>query len=494
MNSSINSILNVARSAIFANQTGVRITSQNIANAQTEGYSRRTIHFVESRPDRTPGGRLGTGVSVQDVTRVRDELLDVTFRRESSKSSGFALREDVLGRVEQVFGEPSESGLAATMDAFWGSWSDLASRPSNNTARRTVQQRGAEVAATLQSFDRRLDEVGQHTQLRLQDATKDVNGLAEQLGRINREIVTAEGGGHEAHDLRDQRDRLLDTLAKIGSVRVLDRGNGSVAVMFENATIVDGPSYKQLSIDSLAGPPRELLVKVDGNAIDFAESGSVMGEMIRTLNEDIPGARARLDALAEAVVTQVNALHQRGRQPRADPADPVVPAGEFFAGDGVTASTIRLHSAIAADHTQVTTSADPDSPTENRIALAMAALQGRPKDNLVARELLGEDPWMQASGTLSLKPKPLTEYYPASLGEYYEDLVTEVALEVSSSANGKQVFGTIADQADARRQSVSGVSTDEELIKLMNFQQAYTAATKLVTTVDEMLQSVLNMV
>lgn len=491
MTSSISSILNVARSAIFANQTGVRVTSQNIANAQTEGYSRRTVHFGESRPDRTAAGLLGTGVSVQQVTRVRDDLLDVTFRRETSKSTGFALREDVLGRVEQVFGEPSEDGLAATLDAFWGSWSDLASRPSNTTARRTVQQRGAQVAATLQSFDRRLDEVGQHTQLRLQDAVKDVNGLAEQLGRLNREIVSAEGGGHEAHDLRDQRDRLLDTLAGIGSVRVLDRGSGSIGVMFENATIVDGPNHKELSIDSLAGPPRELLVRVGGNAIDFAESGSAMGEMIRTLNEDIPGARARLDALAEAVVTQVNALHERGTRPGATTANT---GGEFFVGAGTTASTINLSDAIAQDHSLIATSADPASPTENSIALAMAALQGRPGDNIKARDLLTDAVWMQVSGTLSLKPKPLTEYYPASLGEYYEDLVTEVALEVSSSANGKQVFGTIADQAEARRQSVSGVSTDEELIKLMNFQQAYTAATKLVTTVDEMLQSVLNMV
>jgi flagellar hook-associated protein 1 FlgK len=481
MNSSISSILNVARSAIFANQTGVRITSQNIANAQTEGYSRRTIHFVESRPDITPGGRLGTGVSVQDVTRVRDELLDVTFRRETSKATGFGLREDVLGRVEQVFGEPSEEGLAATLDAFWASWSDLSSRPSNNTARRTVQQRGAQVAATLQSFDSRLDEVGQHTALRLKDAVKDVNGLAEQIARLNREIVTAEGGGHEAHDLQDQRDRLLDTLAGLGSVRVLDRGHGSIAVMVQNATIVDGPNFKKLAVESTGAPP-VLRVEADGNPLDFSEGGSVMGEMVRTLNTDIPGARGRLNELATAIVSQVNALHNQGTRPGADPP---VGAGDFFAfNPGEAAATIRLHADIAGNHNLVATSTDAAKPTDNQVALAMAALQGRPADNLKAQEILSAADWTTFKGSLN----------GASLGEYYEDLVTEVALEVSSSGNGKQVFRTIADQADARRQSVSGVSTDEELIKLMNFQQAYTAATKLVTTVDEMLQAVLNMV
>ena len=107
MNSSLGSILNVARSAIFANQTGVRITSQNIANAQSEGYTRRAISFVESQPDVTPQGRLGTGVSVQQIKRVRDDLLDATFRRETGKAAGFELRQDVLqnqlaqGHVDQ---------------------------------------------------------------------------------------------------------------------------------------------------------------------------------------------------------------------------------------------------------------------------------------------------------------------------------------------------------------------------------------------------------
>lgn len=475
MNSSLGSILNVARSAIFANQTGVRITSQNIANAQSEGYSRRTISFVESRPDVTPIGRLGTGVTIQDVARVRDGLLDATYRRESGKAAGFELRQDVLGRVEQVFNEPSEDGLSATLDAFWASWSDLASRPTNPTARRMVQQRGSQVAAALQSFDRRLDEVQQHAVVRLTEAVGDINGISEQLGTLNREIVVAEGGGHEAHDLRDQRDRLLDKLSHLGSVRVLERENGSIAVMVENVTLVDGPEYRALST---SGSPPGIGLSMNGTAVDFGGEDSRLGSLVRSLNVDLPGIRGRLDDLASALVEQVNALHTAG-------FDASGAAGAaFFDPAGTTASTISLSAAIGGDSSLIVTSDAAGETTNNRVALALAALQGRPADNSVARDIVGAPAWTALSPALSGR----------SLGEYYEDVVTEVALGVSSAEHSSAVFRTIADQAEARRQSVSGVSTDEELIKLMNFQQAYTAATKLVTTVDEMMQSVLNMV
>lgn len=471
MYSSISSILNVARSAIFANQAGVRISSQNIANAQSEGYSRRVVRMAEARTESSPIGRLGTGVQLYGVTRVRDHLLDSSFRQESTKASGYELRHDVLGRIEQVYGEPSEEGLAASLDAFWGAWSDLANRPSNPTARRTVQQRGSEVAATLNSFDRRLDDVQQHARFRLGEAVQSINGMAEQIARLNREIVSGEVGGQEAHDLRDQRDHLLDQLSTFGSVRVLDRGRGSIAVMVENTTLIDGPRSRKLG--TTGEPPT---VTVEGVPLDVSSTGSRLGELVRTLNTDIPDARSRLNELASAVVTQVNALHTRGF------AADGTRGGNFFDPTRVTASTITLDSAIASDPTRIVTSDAADQSTNNRVALALSALQRRPAHNSIAQEIVPD--WNAVSASLNGR----------SIGEYYEDIVTETGLQVSSAGSAAKVYGSIAEQANSRRQSVSGVSTDEELMKLMSYQQAYTAATKVVTTVDEMLQTVLNMV
>ncbi len=473
MSSSLGSILNVARSAIFANQTGVRITSQNIANAQTEGYTRRAISFAEARPDVTPQGRLGTGVTVQEIRRVRDGLLDDTFRREYGKAAGFELRQDVLGRVEQIFGEPSEEGLGASLDAFWAAWSELAARPTNPAAQRMVQQTGSQVASTLRTFDRRLDEVQQHAVARLTESVGEVNGMAEQIGQLNREIVVAEGSGHEAHDLRDQRDRLLDRLSGLGPVRVLDRGHGSIAVMLENVTLVEGPEFRKLAA---SGAPPAVSLAMDGSPVQFGGEDSFLGGLVRTLNTDLPGVRGRMDELAGALVEQVNSLHTAGFDRAGNRG------GAFFDATGVTAATIALDGAVLADPTKVVTSDVAGETTNNRVALAMAALQGRGADNAIAASIVPG--WSEMSPALSGR----------SMGEYYEDVVTGIALDVRSAEHSNEVFRTIADQAEARRQSVSGVSTDEELIKLMNFQQAYTAATKLVTTVDEMMHSVLNMV
>src|ERR1043165_790293 len=123
--SSIASILSIARSAITAQQTATQVISQNISNATTEGYSRQRAELFASVPQVTTRGTIGTGVSVFGVTRACDTLLDQVFRQQSSGASGANIRSDTLGAVEQIFNEPSENGLAASLDAFWSSWSDL---------------------------------------------------------------------------------------------------------------------------------------------------------------------------------------------------------------------------------------------------------------------------------------------------------------------------------------------------------------------------------
>lgn len=445
--SSLGSILSIARSAIAAHQTAVQVSSQNISNAQTEGFSRQRATLVTGTPARGAAGSLGTGVVVRDITRVRDTLLDTSYRREAGNAAGFGLRRDLLGQVEEIFGGLSEGGFGATLDAFWSSWSDLANNPGNGSVRGLVQQRGEQVAFALNNFAERLEDQNASTGDQVARAVGELNDLARQAADLNRQIAGSEHGGHTAPDLRDQRDRVIDRMSRIAPVRVIERSDGSTAVIVANATMVDGADTRTLRLD--AGST--LRVGFVGSVGSLTDIGGSLGAMLEVRNTEIPEVQAKLDALASGLATAANEVHVSGTG---------VP---FF--DGSTAAGIRLGDAVASDPSLI--GASSAGPGDNRVALEMAALR-------------------HEKVTLGTSAK--------TLGGYYADVVTDVAVRVGSADNSATVYEILASQADTRRSSVSGVSVDEELIQMIRHQQAYSAATRLVNVADEMVQSILNMV
>ena len=472
--STFGSILSIARSAIHAHQTAIQVTSHNVANAETPGYTRQRATLEQSYPVRTPMAVLGSGVRVSDVGQIRDRLLDATYRHDASQSAGFGLRRDLLGQIEGVFNEPSDAGFAATLDRFWGAWSDLANAPTNATAREVVLQRGGQVAAALNGFSTRLAELTADTGLRLDESVRRLNGFATQVAELNGQIVALESGGSSANDLRDLRNTLLDGMAKLADVAVHERGDGSVAVTIQGQTLVDGTAAKALVH---AGSPPAVRVSFANDPDPIALVGGELGAMVEVLNVDVPGTRRQLDELATGLVQAVNAAHRAGWSPSADPvADgtvPTAPAGwsgsgvDFFDPAGVSAASISLSAAVKGDRGMV----------------AAGAVYGGTGDNAVARELAAlRDRGVAVGG--ATRP----------LGTHYAETVHGIALATSGADGSATVFETLAAQAELRRQSVSGVSTDEELVALMRHQQAYVAATRLVTAADEMAQAILGMV
>lgn len=457
--------LQIARSGVVAQQTAVRVASQNITNAETEGYTRQRAQLVTARPTITPLGSMGAGVRVADVTRLRDSLLDANFRRDSGRAASSQFREEVLGQVQLILGEPTETGIMASLDAFHDAWSDLASNPTNAPIRGLVVQRGDQLATMLRSFSGRLDETRTYAEDRLASTIEDVNRLSGQIALINTDIVRVEAGGQTATDLRDQRDLLIDKMAKLGSVRVIERDMGDVAVLIDGAMVVDGAGHNELST---SGSPAEVFI--GSRAVAFRAGPSMLGDLLTIINTDIPAVQQRLDDLAAGMVAQVNALHRSGyTRTGATNVD-------FFDPAGTTASSIR----VVAGVDDVVTADLASQPANNRIALAMAALRGRPSENVVAGNYAA---WTAVQNNLGGE----------SFSEHYTTTVVDLASLVNDAENASSVYAALADQAMVRRESVSGVSVDEELILVMQHQQAYTAAARLVNVIDEMMQTLLQM-
>jgi len=486
--SSFGSILSIARSAIAAHQAAMQVVSQNVANAETEGYSRQRAELVPSLPQRFPYGSLGTGVQVQNVVRLRDALLDASYRREAASAEGFGLRRDVLSQVEGIFGEPSDQALAGALDAFWSSWSDLANNPGSASGQAVVRQRGMEVASTLNRFASRLGDLEGTTRARLADSVSEVNRLATQLAGLNTQITAAEVGGIQAPELRDQRDRVADQLSKLAGGRVMPQSNGTLSFVVGGTAIVDGPTARPLEIRP--GSPTTLGIVGAGDPL--AQLGGTLGAIVDVLRTDLPDVRTRLDALAKGLVNAVNYLHTGGWTAAGEALgganwDPLLgPTGSrvaFFDPAGTTAGSITLSSAVAQSSAVVASGTTQNGPGDNSLALALAALRDAGGVNAL-RTAMGSATYAAQVGLNA----------GATFGDAYRDTVTSVGMQARAADSSAAVFETLAGQADTRRSSVNGVSIDEELTLMLRHQQAFQAASRLVRTADEMAQTLIDMV
>jgi flagellar hook-associated protein 1 len=483
---SIGSILSVARTALNAHQTVIQTAGHNIANAETAGYTRQRVDLAPGHPERWPYGSVGTGVFIDNVTRARDELLDVSYRREASGAAASSLRHELLGSVEAVLGEPAEDGLAAAMDAFWSSWSDLANNPTSAAARSVVQQRGAAVTRILNSFDGRLTDIRQQASLRLDNAVTEVNTLSDQIATLNGRIVEAEVGGKSANDLRDERDRAIDSLAKFGDLRVIPNRDGSVQVVLGSNTMVDGISTRRLAVTETAGTFR---VHFENSGEPMLPIGGSVTGMVDFLNEDLADLQGRLDALASSLASQVNTQHRLGQT--FDGSGTASAAGDFFhPGDPdltnppallpVTARNLRLSDAVLDSATAIAASAAAPGPGQvagpgnNEIALALAGFRTAP----------ATVSYVTAGGVTETD----------SFADFYRESASRLGTQVKDAESSAAVHSTLADQAERRRISTSGVNMDEELTMLMRAQQAYAAAAKVISAADEMMRVLAEMV
>jgi flagellar hook-associated protein 1 len=451
---SLTSLTNIARSALMAQEAAIQVTGQNIANAQTPGYSRQTLALQASTPERTPAGSFGTGVTITSITRNRDVLLDQQYRAQSAPSSAYQERSGLLGQIQNVFGEPSSTGLANTMDSFFNSWSELASNPADSSAKAVVQQAGAQLASTFNGYATQLSNIGATTRTAISDSVTQVNTLTSQIASMNSQIVAAQSASGSPNDLMDQRDQLLDQLSQLVPVTVSGNKDGSDQINIGGIQVVNGTAQKPLVMGG--GIPLTVTTN-DGDALP--NLGGKIGAMLTVLNTDLPAAQNGLDTLASSIITDVNTAHAAGWSP---------PAGvgvNFFdaAPANMTAQNMRLSATVAADPSTIVTGSTPNAAGDNTVALAIAGLQ----------DFSPTAPGNSFSGA-------------------YNTLVTSVANAKNSSDSSSTVYQTLQQQADAQRQSVSGVNTDEELTQMIQHQQSYVAASRLIQTIQAMSTALLS--
>jgi flagellar hook-associated protein 1 FlgK len=437
--------IEIAKRAMQANQRALNITGHNIANMSTAGYTRQEAVFGASLPitdsvltqSGTPAA-LGSGVDLADIRRVRDGYLDSQARDNLSEIGYLQALQGALNRVESVFPETTDNSLQNLIGNFFASWSDLSQNPDSLAVKRTVRDAADALAGGIRLAYASLGNIDQDLQDTLLNSQtgqiRQINDLTTHLAKLNQDIVKATSIGATSSDLLDQRDQLLEKLAGLMKVAVTQEQDGSVTVIAGEKVLVDGP-----------GGQSNALVEDDLGSL-IPDPGGAVGALIDARTK-IAGYQAGLNELAEALTREVNDLNGLDNGG----------VGLFKAGEESPASDLNLSDEVRSDSTYV----------NGRESLNIAML----------REKL----------TISGGSETFESFYQG-------ELIADIAASARNAEDGLTARKAVREQLDSLRGSISGVSLDEEITKMMQYEYAYSAAARVIQVIDDMLATLLHMV
>ncbi|OIQ09854.1 flagellar hook-associated protein 1 [Moorella thermoacetica] len=471
---------NTALRGMQAQQRGIYTTSHNIANANTEGYTRQQVVLAATPAYPVPamnrpggqGWQIGTGVDSQETRRLRDEFLDTQIRRETGSLGQWQQIQDVLQQVEVVFNEPSDTGLSTLMSQFWAAWQELSKNAESSPVRTTVVETANALAEAFNHSYQQLttiqDDIDQSIALKV----TEVNSIAQQIADLNGQIKNIVAAGDQPNDLMDQRDLLLDRLSKIidfsvekNMVTVNDEAiaDGQIKIKLGDQYLVDVNGADSSAVNIVAGTDDANKGKIfwgDSGDEIVPANGEIKG--LQKAREDVQTYLTNLNTLAGELAAAINEQHILGK-------DLTGASGEdfFVIGDNsdtITAANIQVNSQIMADVSKIAAAAKDGGPGDGSNALAIAQLQHKLIENLDN----------------------------TTFDDYYKNFTAKLGVDAHEATRMTTNQGVLVDQLTNRKESISGVSLDEEMANMLQYQRAYEASARMITTLDSMLDKIIN--
>ena len=461
--SDIYGVMSIAGEALMTQQQAISVTSHNIANVNTPGYSRQRLDMTTNIPLESSVGPMGNGVSADSIERIYDRYLSSQINNESQGLGKWQAHKDAVEMLEVIFNESDGSGLSQAMSKFWDAWQSLTNNPSGTTERQILVSASQFLASTFNKLDWDLTQSQQNLDLAVEGTVTDINRLSGQLADLNAKIISSEAGSSSANDYRDQRELVLKELSALIDIDTFEDANGAVSVLVVSGRpLVSSVQSWQLATEVNASGLHDVVwVDESGNTTNITNdisSGKLKG-LLDVRDVIITDYLTRLDTLAGALRTDLNLLHQGGFDLNG------IAGQEFFIGTG-TAADLEVNPNIVGDVDLIAAASDALTfPGDNRNAIDIANLQHQ----------------LTMSGNTS------------TYTNYYSSVIRDVGNEVLKSDAYYNHQSDMMAQLENQRESVSGVSLDEEMINLIKFQNAYAAAARLITTADEMMQTIMQM-
>ncbi|MFI5953599.1 flagellar hook-associated protein FlgK [Cryptosporangium sp. NPDC051539] len=449
--------ISTALSSLRAQRQGLDVSGQNIANVNTEGYSRQrtemtSVEGVSNVPTIwAKQDPVGSGVNVGDVSRVRDELLESRVRTEHAHNSYLSGQNAIYDNIQGVFKEPSDTGLQERMSTMWSSWQDLSNNPGDDATRTQVLQQSGAVATSLNESSATLGTIWKSTREAATSQVNEVNTAAAEVASLNKGIMQAKIGGLPANELADRRDALVMKLSDLAGATATVRDNGAVDVSLFGSSLVTGSAARAMTVSGAATLGDQAANPVSMSFSDNGQPAVVtsgeLGSSLESLNSVVPKYAKALDDVAAKLISTVNAIHGNG-------FDKAGNAGETFF-NGTDAKSISV---AITDTDKVAASGD-----------ANGRLDGGNADALGDLATSGNGPDVT-----------------------YRQLVADLGITAKSAALKADTQSTITADLDSSHEATSGVSLDEEMSNLLTYQRAYEAAAKLMNTIDSTLNTLIN--
>ncbi len=462
----VRSVLDIAKGALTASQLALQTISHNIANANTEGYARQKAVLGEAMPLPSPVGLMGNGVRVEEIRRYVDKFLDNTITKKQTDLEFQKTSEKYLEQMEGILNEDN-SNLTQNITSFFNAWHELSTDPASIPARTALVTSGENLARGIRTLYADLRELQREMDNSIDQEVDSINTITTELAELNRRIFDG-GMAGDANDYLNQRTQLLKELSGKLDVVSFEDDFGRITVMTgKGKVLVDG--YNQWNLRTYdpdtTGFSSIAWEDAAGNLSDIASDieGGTLGALLECRDIHAEGFIDQLDAVAKTLIDSVNAIHETGYN-----LNQTTDISFFKPLDRYYAANIDVSAEIKDDVNNIAATSSGDRPTDNDIALRIAALNEA-------------DLAFTANGiTVNTTPAHYVSSIVAGVGELKRNASDLVQYQ-------ENTLGLL----DKQRESVSGVSLDEELTNLIQYQRAYQAAAQLISVADELLQTLI---
>ncbi|MBN2073597.1 MAG: flagellar hook-associated protein FlgK [Actinobacteria bacterium] len=448
--------------ALSAAQRALEVVSHNIANVNTRGYSRQESIMRTSDPQYVPSlnrsisaGQIGTGVDISEVRRLHDKYIEKQLINERQNSGKWDIGLRALEQIEGIFSEPSENGLQNMIDIYWNSWKDLESSPEDNAVRKNLVENSRSLCNFIHSIHERLELLRKDLNTEVKNKVDLINNYSGQIKELNDLIKDVTTVGDNANDLEDRRDLLIRELSQVVNITVVHSKYGQKDIFIGGTALVrGGNSY---GIEAALNPGTgfyDVLWKDSGSTVDISN-----GELYSLLNfrdtyiNDVIG---RMDDLVSELITRTNTVHSTGYG-----LDGSSTGYDFFTGTGV--EDIEVNGDIIADISLIAAAKSPDQSGDNS----------------------------NVTDILALREQLFLSGNTATFDDYYNNLIVKIGVDTQQCTREMENTELLIEKINLRREAISGVSTDDELVDMVKYQHAYNAAARVISTMDEMLETII---
>ena len=454
------SSLEIGKRALNAQRLAITVTGHNLANVNTPNFARQRAEF-----DVGINGTPPSSVEVAQIRQIRDKALDERVRRHAQDFAKADAQSNRLGELEALFGDLPGSGITDTLSEFWDGWQDLTVNPESEAARLTIIERGETLALELRRFHGEFLQTHININAEISNKVSQINQIAESIAELNGQIITTEGSGVNANDERDRREQLLVELSEHINIRLLEEENGSAKVLIGGVALVDGIEASSLETDTVSAASRGItsslanasvteITALGGTEISIT-SGELAG-LIEVRDVQIPELAGRFDLLADVLMDEINQLHRTGfGLDRTTDLD-------FFSGNSIT--DISVNPLLQTNPEKLGVAGVPDAEGDNQIALAIA---------------------QKRSDRLFTDGRETFE-------EFNNSTISIIGVQSQQAQREVENNELLVQQLTLFQESVSGVSIDEELSQMIQFQRAYEAAARYISTIDQLLETLVN--